>query len=333
MKISIYDVAKKAGVSVVTASRVINNAPSVRASSREKVEKAIESLNYIPNAAARSLAKGKTHVIGLMLPNLSDSFLSEVVSYVDSALMKCHYSLAITILDETPELLSEKTHLFFQQDRVDGVIMLTPLFESECMDILEKKNIPFVTLDNQSYPFRGQSVVVDNFKGGYEATRHLIETGHKNIAHVTGDLKFLSAQERYKGFEKALEEVGLKPFDVVNGSFMVASGKEAAEKWLASGTLPDAVFAGDDLIAFGLINSFSAHGVHVPQDISVIGFDDHPFCSELRPYLTTLKQPAKEIAEAGVKALLDRIENKSKCNQVIKLEPKLIYRESVLERD
>lgn len=333
MKMSIYDVAKKAGVSVVTVSRVLNNVPSVRQSSREKVEKAIDELNYIPNAAARSLAKGKTNVIGLMLPNLSDSFLSEVVRFVDSELMKRNYSLAITILDENPEILNEKTHLFFQQERVDGVMMLTPLYENECMDLLENKKIPYVTLDNQRYPFRGKSVVVDNFKGGYEATRYLIERGHRKIAHVTGDLKLLSASERFMGFEKALEEVGMESFDVVEGSFQVEAGRVAVEKWMKEKVLPDAIFAADDLIAFGIINTLNAHGLSVPQDVSLIGFDDHPFCSQLKPYLTTMRQPAEEMAKAGVDTLLDSIEKKVKCNKVIKLEPKLICRETVLERD
>lgn len=329
MKVSIYDVAAKAGVSVVTVSRVLNNATTVRDSSRKKVLAAVEALNYHPSAAARSLAKGKTNVIGIVLPNLSDPFLSDVVVNVNLQLENHGYSLAVTVIDDSGTGDGERKNFFFQQERVDAVLVLTPLFEEDYVQSLQKKNIPFVMMDNQRYPFTVPSIVIDNFKGGYEATKHLIESGHERIAYFGGPSKLLSAEERLAGFQKALTEVGLTPFGVIRGEFDIETGYEAMNDVMASGQMPTAVFAGDDHIAFGVIDALREKGYKVPDDVSVIGFDDHPFCSKLHPYLTTMKQPADKMAIEAVDMLMKIIKGELKRNAIVKLDPTLIKRCSV----
>lgn len=329
MKVSIYDVAEKAGVSVVTVSRVLNNAPTVRESSRLKVMAAVEALNYQPSAAARSLAKGKTNVIGIILPNLSDPFLSEVVLQVDLALEQQGYSLAISIIDSMDLTFVDRTNFFMQQERADGILVLTPLFEDEFVQSLQRKGIPFVIMDNQRYPFTVPSVVIDNYKGGYEAAKLLLENGHESIVYIGGPETFLSAEDRLAGFSRALSEVGIAPMGVYRGEFDIDTGYATTCQLLRDGHRPTAIFAGDDHIAFGIVDALREHQLSVPEDVSVIGFDDHPFSGKLHPRLTTIRQPAKEMAEAAVDMLMRILRGELKRNAIVKLEPTLIERESV----
>lgn len=326
MKASIYDVAKKAGVSVVTVSRVINNATTVRATSKEKVMKAIKELNYQPNSAAQSLARGRSNVIGLLIPNLTDPFIMEVVDAVDRALEKKGYFLALSVIGGNDKDSDVRSNFLFQHDRVDGVLILTPIFEEDYVTSLKDKNIPFVIMDNQIFPYTVSSIVVDNFKGGYEATRHLLELGHSKIGCIGGPYHLLSAEHRVNGFEVALKEVGLKPFVVERGEFDIEAGYNVTASWIENDQLPTAVICGDDHIAFGVLDALRANNISVPEEVSVVGYDDHPFASQLHPHLTTVRQPAVEVGIKGVEALFDQMSGKKKNNIVIKLEPELIPR-------
>jgi len=332
MKVSIYDVAKRAGVSVVTVSRVINNATTVRGTSKAKVMKAIEELDYQPSAAARSLAKGKTNVIGMLVPDMTDPFLMEVVQTVDLELEKRGYFLALSVIGFNENDSPERSNFIFQQDRVDGILILTPLYEEDYVVSLKKKQIPFVIMDNQMYPYTVPSIVVDNYKGGYDVTKHLIETNHVRIAHIGGPTYIQSANERCEGFVKALKEIGQEPFKIVRSEFSIESGYGYMTQWMDEGQLPDAIFAADDHIAFGIIDALRCRGLRVPEDVSVVGFDDHPFSAKLHPFLTTVKQPAHEIGLKGVESLLKIMSGEIKRNIIIKLEPQLVKRESVITR-
>lgn len=326
MKASIYDVAKKAGVSVVTVSRVINNATTVRESSKEKVMKAIKELNYQPNSAAQSLARGKTNVIGLLIPNLTDPFIMEVVDAVDRELEKKGYFLALSVIGRNDNDSDVRCNFLFQHDRVDGVLILTPLFEQDYVDTLQTKNIPFVIMDNQIFPFTVSSIIVDNFKGGYDVTRHLLELGHSKFGCIGGPTELLSAEHRVNGFNTALAEVGLKPFVTERGEFDITTGYDVVKGWIENDLLPTAIICGDDHIAFGVIDALRAHNLSVPEDVSVIGFDDHPFTSKLHPRLSTVRQPAVEVGIEGVAALFEQMNGKRQVNKVVKLEPELIIR-------
>lgn len=328
MKASIYDVAKEAGVSVVTVSRVINNATTVRETSKEKVMKAIKLLNYQPNSAAQSLARGRSNVIGLLIPNLTDSFIMEVVEAVDRELEKKGYFLAISVIEKYDVDSNVRSNLLFQHDRVDGILILTPIFEESYVSSLKNKNIPFVIMDNQLFPFTVSSIVVDNFKGGYDVTRHLLELGHLKFGNIGGPKELLSAENRVDGFKDALNEVGLKPFVVQRGEFDITTGYLVVNKWIKDNTLPTAIVCGDDHIAFGAIDALRENGLSVPKDISVIGYDDHPFASKLHPNLTTVRQPAVEMGIKGVAALFAEMKGTGRKNAVVKLLPKLIVRKT-----
>ncbi|ULL15825.1 LacI family transcriptional regulator [Paenibacillus sp. H1-7] len=325
MKVSIYDVAKKSGLSVVTVSRVINNAGSVREKNREKVLAAMKELDYRPNAAARSLARGKTGIIGLSITTLQDMFLDAVVKEVNDRLAEKGYFLALSVsTDGADSIFSD----LFQEDRVDGVIVLSPLEEDPYVTELKKKKIPFVMLDNQRKHASVSSVLVDNFKGGYEATKHLIELGHQRIAHIKGPEPFLSSVERERGFLQAMQEAGLTPFAIEQGDFSITSGYQIASGWIQAGTLPTAVFAADDYMAFGVMDAFKNEGIRIPGDVSLVGYDNHPFTSEFQPGLTTVRQPAEKMGAQGVDLLLKWIEGTGKRSVTIQLEPELIIRGS-----
>ncbi|MFD0697229.1 LacI family DNA-binding transcriptional regulator [Paenibacillus sp. GCM10027628] len=325
MKVSIFDVAKKSGLSVVTVSRVINQAGTVREKNRQKVLQAMKELDYHPNAAARSLARGKTGIIGLAITTLNDSFLDAVVKEVNDRLAEKGYFLALSV---STDVFSSFHHSMFQEDRVDGVIMLSPIHEDEYVMELKKKKIPFVLLDNQHINPSVSSVIVDNYKGGYEATKHLIDLGHTEIAHISGQKRFLSSIERQRGYIDAMQDAGLQASWIEQGDFSITSGYQAASAWIQSGKLPSAVFAADDLTAFGVMNALSNEGYRVPSDVSVVGFDDQIFSAEFRPRLTTVRQPADKMGKQGVDILLKWIDGTAKRNITVQLEPELIVRES-----
>lgn len=321
---NIHDVAKKSGLSVVTVSRVLNNSPSVREANRQKVLKAMEELNYQPNSAARSLVRGKTGVIGMSITNFNDSFYDRVIRVVNRKLAEQGYFLALSIAENE----AEGDNFLFQKDRVDGIILLSPLKEEEYVADLKRKNIPFVLLDNQFQHEDVPSVVVDNYQGGYEATQHLIGLGHTQIAYIGGPSVFLSVAERKRGYVQALNEAGLTPFGTENCGFTVSSGYEVAKRWIREDKLPTAIFSGDDFIALGVVQALREEGIMVPHDISVVGFDDQQFVGEFYPRLTTVRQPEAQMGNIGVDLLMKLIHEEVMPAAVTKLAPQLLVRES-----
>lgn len=319
---NIEDVAKKAGVSVVTVSRVINGATTVREKNRKKVLDAMKALNYEPNHAARVLASGKTNVIGLTIGHLNDTFLEGVVKAIDRKLKDYGYVLALNVVP-----VGTIDRFVFQKERVDGVILLCPTDETKLVEQLVEKDIPYVLIDNQDIEQK-TSVLVDNIKGGYEATKHLIDLGHRDIAHIAGPNMYLSSRERKEGFQKALAEVHLKPHDIIHGDFKMTSGYQIVSQWIREKHLPTAIFAADDFIALGAMNALVNHGLKVPDDVSIIGYDDQQFASQYVPQLTTVKQPEGEIGEKGVQILMDKLSDKSEQAKIYRLEPELIVRHS-----
>ncbi|MCL6457859.1 MAG: LacI family transcriptional regulator, partial [Gorillibacterium sp.] len=283
----------------------------------------MHELDYRPNSAARSLARGKTGVIGIILITLQDSFFDSVIDEINVALRSHGYYPAVSV---ARNLNSEEGHYLIDEDRVDGLILLSPLEETSFIEEMNLRGIPYVLVDNQ-IPEAPYSVTVDNVFGGYVATRHLIELGHTEIAHLCADELFRSTRDRRSGYQQALDEAGLVPFEIVQGAFDIEFGYHTAKGWLKSGKLPTAVFAGDDYIAVGLINAFLEMGVRVPQDVSVVGFDDQLLASRLHPHLTTVRQPARPLAVHAVDLLMNRI---SGGNQQAKLriQPELVVRVS-----
>lgn len=328
MKINILDVAKKAGVSVVTVSRVLNNTPSVREKNRQKVLRAIKELDYRPNSAARILARGKTGVIGLTLTTLQDSVFDGIVKGVNEELEEQGYFLALSVHPGLKNDPLKESHFLYQEDRVDGIIVLSPMDEESDVLELKKKKIPFVLIDNQNEDIGASMVNVDNDLGGRLATRHLIELGHRKIAHISGQELFMSTKERRKGYLNTMVEAGLEPWVTPSSEFTIREGFRIAKDWIAAGKIPTAVFAADDFLAFGAMEAFRDEGYRIPQDISIIGYDDQSFAEDLHPPLTTIRQPVEQMAQQTVRLLLRMIDGTLKRNTSLRLEPELLIRES-----
>lgn len=327
MKVSIFDVAKKSGLSVVTVSRVLNGAESVREKNRLKVLEAIKELDYRPNAAARSLARGKTGIVGLIVTTLQDSFFDAVVKELNEVLALHGYFLAISV---STGIGSDEAHYLIQEDRVDGLILLSPLEEDNYIVEMKRRNIPYVLIDNQKPDNDAYSVTIDNYKGGYNATKHLLDLGHTSIAHISGQDMFRSTRERRSGFLQALEEKSLGPFEMITGDFEIDFGYDVCRKWLREGRLPTAVFAGDDNIALGVLNALLEEGIRVPEQVAIVGYDDQYISSKLRPHLTTVRQPTDRIGLAAADMLLKRMDGTMKRGGNVRIDPELIVRGSTV---
>lgn len=330
MKVSIFDVAKKSGLSVVTVSRVLNGAKTVREKNRQKVLEVMKALDYRPNAAARCLACGKTGIIGVIVTTLHDAFFDAVVKELNEVLALHGYYLAISVSTGIGE---GGDHYLIQEDRVDGLILLSPMEEDNYILEMKRRGIPYVLIDHQKPENDAFSVTVDNFKGGYTATRHLLDLGHTSIAHLCGQEVFRCTWERRSGFLQALEEQGLKPFDVVYGDFDITFGYETCKRWLCEGKLPGAVFAGDDNIALGVVNALMEAGVSVPGQVAIVGYDNHYIASRFRPHMTTVRQSADKIALSAADMLLKRIDGKIKRGASRRIDPVLIVRETSVNKE
>lgn len=332
MPVNIYDIAEKTGLSVVTVSRVLNNYPNVREKNRQKVLAAIKELDYKPNAAARTLANGRTGLIGLVLPSFNDAFMTQVMSSAEKALREAGKFLAVTAAADSSEIYEEMCLHPFLEERVDGMLVMSPLVDTGYILELKKKDVPLVLLDQHQQNLQVPSVTVDNFSGGYDAAMALIRGGARRIGHITGPDLYESSRERTRGFLKALEDNGLeiKPEHLLKGNFSVESGYKAARQWIESNCLPDAVFAADDSTAFGVLDAARQAGIKVPEQLSLIGYDDHILTSLMHPCISTVHQPAEEMGQRGVELLLDIIEDRPKRVMKVVLKPEVVLRETTI---
>lgn len=332
MAANIYDIAKKTGLSTVTVSRVLNNYPNVREANRKKVLDAIAELDYTPSPAARTLARGKAHTAGLILPEFSDVFMWKVMAAAERTLKKHGYFLTVAAATSADELDQINAPLHFIGDRVDGVLMLTPAGKHPILQHICEREIPLVLLD-QHYEGSGiPSVCVDNEQGGYAATQALICGGARRVAHIAGSRVFQSSLQRERGYLRAMAEHGL-PIDsslLVQGDFSVQSGCAAMRRWLEDDTMPDAVFAADDQIALGVLDTARQAGIAVPGQLAVIGFDNHPLGGALHPMLSTMDQPADEIGRHGALQLLALMAGKQASVTPSLFSPTLILRDTTI---
>lgn len=329
MKVTIDDVVKKSGLSYVTVSRVISNSPNVRESNRKRVLDAVEELGYIPSAAARTLATGKTYVIAMFISNLSDDFFYSIVKEANKQLQGKGYLLTLSMCEGDNNSINTA---FLSQNRVDGAILLVPNREKYFIDVFKSKKIPFVVIDNQTMDEDITSVMTDNIAGGYMATKHLMDHGHTQIGLVGASSNSLSTLERQLGAYKALSEASLKPYATENGEYDQPTGYNAIMEWNAEQGLPTAVFAFDDHIALGVINAIKDLGLKVPKDISVCGYDDSLLANQYSPRITSVRQPAREMAQSAVIQLLSLIDQQEIGSYAMKFPPQMVIKESTTKR-
>lgn len=304
---TIEDVARSAGVSAMTVSRVINGRRNVRESTRTAVLKAIEELNYSPNVAARSLAAGESTLIGLLYANPSAAYLSQ---FLVGALEGARKTGAHLVLESCPsESASEQaeTTREFLQSGLDAIMLPPPLSDSTAVHAeIAAANMLAATVAT-GLPHDGRlNVRIDDFAAAKEITTYLIELGHRRIGFILGHPNITASSERFRGFVAALKDHGIDPRDaaVEQGYFTYRSGLTAAERLIDRQDRPTAIFASNDDMAAAAVNIAHRAGLDVPADLSVVGFDDTALATTVWPELTTIRQPVAEMAEAAIELLM-----------------------------
>ena len=307
--VTIDDVAKKAGVSIKTVSRVVNREANVREKTRAKVQAAIDQLEYRPNQAARGLAGSRSFLIGLLYDNPSPSYLANLQAGVLAACSAANYGLALCpIVSGSKNMVSEVGD-WTRHAGVDGVILTPPLSDNESLlQALQTLSLPvaIVSSPGPGGYLSAPAVMIDEEEAARQMTLHLVGAGHKEIAFVQGHPDHYASSHRYAGFLAAMRESGLEPSaaHIVQGQFDFASGKSAGELLLAGAHRPTAIFASNDDMAAGVMHVAHRLGLNIPNDLAVAGFDDTPLSRQIWPSLTTVRQPIRQIGERAAQLLL-----------------------------
>jgi len=331
---TIRDVAARAGVSHQTVSRVINDSPRVTEGTRERVLSAIRELAFVPSPMARGLISNQTRSIGIVTDDISDHFFARVAAGAEAEARRRGYYLMIGSVE--PDDDEEGYLRLMLERRVEGLILARPSVPLVPADLVAARGagVPLVAVGFSELP--GFPVVdVDNRRGGYDATRHLIEHGHRRIATVVGPRAWPSAAARLEGYRQALREVGIARDLVEHASgWGLESGRAAATRLLERGAEFTALFAHSDLIALGAIRRLREAGLRVPDDVSVVGFDDLPIADYVEPALTTIHQPMREVGARAAGFVLDQIAGGAAPTPEAHLLPAvLVARQSVSQAD
>jgi LacI family transcriptional regulator len=325
------DVAREAGVSIATVSHVLNNTRFVSDGLRARVEAAMEELSYQPNVLARGLRSGQTETVGLIVPDNSNPFFAEVARMIETEGFDHGYSVVLCNSDNSLEKEGAYVDVLIAK-HVDGVIFIASGDDQRHLQDLDRRGIPVVVADRDIPEALADVVLVDNESGGYEATRYLLDMGHRRIACICGPTSLATSAERLEGYKRALTEAGVEVREdfIVPADFRYSGGEAAAAELLDAVEPPFAIFAFNDVMAIGALRAIRAVGLRVPEDISVVGFDDIHLAKAMSPALTTVAQPVKEMAEETVDLLLERIHTKDdakSCQRII-LKPHLVIRNS-----
>lgn len=328
MAATIYDIAERADVSTATVSRVFNGTSGVTEATRQRVLEAAEALNYRPHVSAQNLARQHTNVIAVVAPVVANYFYMNVMRGIQHVLAEREYDL-IVYAPARPEDPDKRLARAAQPGRSDGLLLLSTPLTDEWARRLRDTNQALVLVD--AYHPDLESIAVDNERGGYEATRHLIEQGYERVGHITARPAPPPAVQRRTGYEHALRDAGravderlIADSDALPFAFAEEGGYRAMRKLLDRDPRPDAVFAASDMQALGAMRAAEEAGLRIPDDLALVGFDD----IELSRYvgLTTLQQPAQTMGQRATERLLQRIENDDQPVSTTVLAPQLVVR-------
>ncbi|HEY9064239.1 MAG TPA: LacI family DNA-binding transcriptional regulator [Burkholderiaceae bacterium] len=324
---TIRDVAQHAQVSVTTVSHVLNSTRFVSEDATSRVQAAIAALNYVPSAVARSLKSSRTHTVGMMIPNNSNPYFAEIIRGIEDACFAAGFNVILCNSDDDPHKQAAYVRVLSEK-QVDGLIVLSSGGDPDLLDMLRNASMPQVVVDRELEDLAADLVEVDHEGGARLAVEHLIALGHTRIACIAGPLALSPARQRVQGWRGALAAAGL-PGDetlVAIGSFTAEGGHAAMRALLER--RPSAVFASNDLMAIGAICAAAEAGLRVPQDLSVIGFDDIALAAFSNPPLTTIAQPKHQTGELAARMLLQRIAKPKRPLQREILRPTLVLRRS-----
>ncbi|KFZ38565.1 LacI family transcriptional regulator [Shewanella mangrovi] len=331
-KVTINDVARLTGVSKRTVSRVINRSPLVGEETRKRIEQVIESLNFQPDKQARGLASRRSYLLGLIYDNPDALYIDQVQRGVLSICTELGYELVVHPCKWHEQDFVDNCLKFISRSNVDGVLILPPVSESKLLaKALGDAGHPYVRIASADLDDHENIVISNEREAMAEIVQHLLELGHERMGMITGPLSYYSSQERMGGFVTAAKEAG-KPIAeqyIVEGKNTYESGLVCAEKLLSLSARPTAIFANNDEMAAGIVRVAHTKGIKVPEQLSVVGFDDNLFASRVIPSLTTMKRPVEELAILATKKLLNRCQAEffSQHLETV-ITPYLIKRES-----
>lgn len=328
-RVTIADIAKRAGVSKATVSRVLNSKPDVDESTRQRIFGIIQETGYAPRVTAVSLATGRTHLIGLLAPSLSRPYSLEIIQGVAEGVEESEYELVLY----TTSLAEKNQELFVEvlsNGLTDGLVVLLPRDGLHNLAHLRTARMPVVLIDHRGMAAGLPSVTVANRKAAYEACQYLIGLGHRRVGFIAGLLDFGCSRDRLEGYRCALDEAGLdaSPDLVKIGDFSLASGYARTMELLAGTPRPTAIFCSNDEMANGALRAVRAAGLRVPGDVSVLGFDDVPLAALTVPPLTTVRQPLRAMGRKAVEMVFRQLEGGTIDPFEVELQTELVIRES-----
>ncbi|MBV9463151.1 MAG: LacI family DNA-binding transcriptional regulator [Verrucomicrobiae bacterium] len=336
-KVTVDVISQKAGVSTATVSRVLNDSPLVHPRTKRKVLRIVQELNYVPNALARNLSLNRTDTIGVIFPWLASGFYSEVLRGIDDVARGAGFHIILGLChsrEHEPELALK----YIREQRTDGIIILDPAMDEKTIRDLAAQKVPFVLIDRALPNQHVSTVMVDDFAGARDMTRHLLDQGYKNILFVTGNLKSYDARERLRGYQEALKEAGvpLKKNLILESNFTREDAVPKFEAYLEQEPLPEAIFASNDEMALGIYRVLTEHGKRVPGDVALAGFDGIETTEFLG--MTTAKIPMRDMGAAATKMLLEQIARSQAgdpelpASQKVVLQTQILVRKTTLRR-
>jgi LacI family transcriptional regulator len=330
---TIRDVARRAGVGQATVSRVLNGS-AARPETRERVLKAAAELGFVPNRLARGLVAKSTRTIGLVIPDITNPFFPSLTRGVEDSASSGGYSVFLCNTDNDPA--TEELELRrLSEHRVDGIIFVGTTNRRDLLESVLATGVPMVMTDRPVDDLDADSVLVDNNAGARAACRHLIDLGHRRIGLVAGTSRTRTGQERVTGYREALREAGISVDEslMAQGNYTLESGYQAAQVLFGRFPRPTAIFAANDVMAIGVIRAAEEAGLTVPDDLSVVGYDDIQFASMVRPALTTVRQPAYEMGRSAMTMLLERISGEAAgAGRQHLFQPELVVRATTRRR-
>jgi len=325
---SIKDVARKAGVSIASVSRVMNDHDNVREETRARVLAAVRTLRYVPHSGARSLITHRTHAIGVLLPDLYGEFFSEIIRGIDTVARERNLQLLLSsVHGDAAEVAAAMRAM---RGRVDGLLVMSPHVDTALLDLNIPSTLPIVLLNNPLSDTHHSTVTIDSYRGARVMVRHLLSRGHRRIVHIAGPELNFDSQERLRGFsdEMAASVPDVTPV-VLEGNFSEKSGYQAGRRLSARGERPDAVFAANDVMAVGCLLAFRGAGVRVPEDVALAGFDDIPVAALVSPALTTMRVRIADLGRSALSHLMLSIESPKRTRRVAQaFQPELVVRAS-----
>lgn len=339
MRTTLKQVADAANLSITIVSQVLNNKPCrVSKENRELIMETAQRLNYRPNLVAVSLVKGSTNTIGLAISDIRNGFFSSLAKGVEDECQK--YNWNVILCNSNDKHTKDMENLKMLADKgVSGIIFgmaseSTPKMAQECIGFMDRERIPYMLVDRYIDTLHGGIVCVDHVDGGYQAVKYLLELGHKNVACITGPSNLIDSRQRLEGYARALEEHGL-PYDedlIVEGKYTFESGEQAADVLLERGCPMDAVFAFNDMMAIGAMSRLHSRGIRIPEELSLIGYDDIFVDEFLGVPLTTVKQPTEQLGRVAARKIITNEIGSHKTNRRIVFKPELVERKTVRDR-